>query len=252
MDRNRLWVLGAAVLIAATAVLGWLLGISPHLIEASTAKAAQATVETQNATYEAQVAALETQYEGIGKLKDDLAELQLAVPGAANLPAFLAQLDSIGQQHQVTLAGITVSDAQLYVPVVATVPVDVAAPTDGSTPAPAAEVAATGVAPAATEPTLSPLISPANFVSVPITLTVDGDYVHILDFIEGLQKGKRLVMVTTFNTVAKDPGAGASTAAATEDSTAPAIPASGGVTANISALIYVLLNPATAAPTPVG
>ncbi|MBG6213154.1 Tfp pilus assembly protein PilO [Cryobacterium sp. CAN_C3] len=245
MDRNRLWVLGALVLIGATAVLGWVLGISPMLNAAKAATAERAIVETQNVAYEAQVAALKKQFDSIGDLKSDLAALQLAVPSAADIPAFVTQLDAISQQHQVTLTGITVNDAQPYVPAVVAAPVVTAAvPAEGSTPVPtAAPVVPTAAETAAAlAPTPSPLITAANFVSVPISLTVDGNYGNVLDFLEGLQKGTRLVMVTTFSTT----GAVVSTAPANADagsSAAEVTPASSdAVTATISALIYVLLH----------
>jgi Tfp pilus assembly protein PilO len=254
MDRNRLWVLGAVLLIAATAALGWVLGISPKLDEMRAAESARATVETQNVDYAAQVATLKKQFASIGDLKGDLAALQLAVPSAADIPAFVTQLDAISQQHQVTFTDIAVNDAQPYVPVVvAAVPAAVApaaVPAAGSTPAPtvAAPVVPTAAeAAAALAPTPSPLITAANFVSVPISLTVDGSYGHVLDFLEALQKGTRLVMVTTFSTTGAVVQSPASAPGA--NSKFVATDAADLVTAKITGLVYVLVPPATATAT---
>ena len=259
MDRNRLWVLGAVLLIGATAVLGWTLGISPKLTQASVADADRAAIETQNSAYEAQVATLKKQFEGIGDLKSNLAALRLAVPSAAEIPAFITQLDAIGQQHQVTLTDIKVNDAQLYVPVAAaasTAPSAVApgtadaTPAAGGTPPPAAAapvVPTVAEAAAALAPKPSALVTAANFVYVPVTLTIDGSYGNVLDFIEGLQKGTRLVLVTTFST---SPAVAPAPVEA-EDTSAGTVPgASDAVTATISAIVYVLLdlNAAVAAP----
>lgn len=236
MDRNRLWVLGAALLIGIMAVLGWMLGVSPKLDEARAANADRVTVETQNSAYELQLATLKKQFENIGDLRADLAALRQAVPSEADMPAFVGQLDAIAEQHQVTLTEISVDDAEPYVPVAAAAPVpaDASAASSGdsaagATAAPAAAPAATAAA-AATAPVVSGLVTAENFIAVPISLSVDGSYDNVLDFIEGLQKGKRLVMVTKFDT-----------AAAASDS----------VTAKISAFVYVLLNP-NAATTPAG
>lgn len=254
MDRNRIWVIGAVLLIGVTGFLGWMLGISPKLSEARAADEERVSVETQNVGYEAQVATLKTQFESIGKLKSELAALQLAVPNAADIPAFVTQLDVISQQHQVTLTDITVNDAQPYVPVVVAAPVaETAAPvaSDAAAAAEAAPVVAP-VAPtaldlgAALAPTPSPLVTAANFVSVPVSLTVDGSYGSVLDFLEGLQKGTRLVMVTTFSTT----GAVAGPVGDTTEAAAPA--SSDQVTAKISGLLYVLLAPGAGAPTPAG
>lgn len=248
MDINRLWVLGSVILIGATAVLGWVLGISPMLSESSVANAERVAVEAQNSTYESQAATLKKKFDGIGDLKSDLAALKLAVPEAADIPAFLAQLDAIAQQHQVTLTAISVSDAQPYVPVVVAPVVTEATPAEGtaptSTPAPTTAPTATEVA-AALAPVPNKLITASNFVSVPISLTVSGSYGNVMDFIEGLQKGERLVMVTTFATSAAEAAPSATQDAA---NTPPA--ASDQVTTTISTLIYVLLDPAAAVPIP--
>src|SRR5680860_1093571 len=103
MDKNRLWMLGAALLIGIASVLGWLLGISPKLDEARTAKTEQVAVEAQNSAYESELTELKEQFENIGELKQELVLLRRAIPGAAEIPAFVGQLDAIAQRHQVTL-----------------------------------------------------------------------------------------------------------------------------------------------------
>ncbi|TFD35501.1 hypothetical protein E3T34_02865 [Cryobacterium sp. TMT1-62] len=237
MDKNRLWVLGAILVMGITVVIGWSLGISPKLNEVSATKAERASVEEQNAGFELQLSVLKEQFESIGDLKEDLAQLRRAVPQGADIPVLVGQLDEIAALNGVTLTAITVSDAQPYAPVVAPVPVDAApiegAASAGTEPAPTVEAAPVAPAtPAAAAPVVNDLITAANFVAVPITLAVDGGYDEVLNFIEGVQKGERLVMVTTFTT------------------STPA--ESGNVTATISAFVYVLLNAEdiAVAPTP--
>ncbi|TFD30319.1 hypothetical protein E3T40_15055 [Cryobacterium sp. TMT1-19] len=259
MDLNRLWVFGTVILIGAAAVLGWVLGVAPKLDEAQLADADREIVETQNSAYEAQVSTLKKKFDSIVSLRTDLSSLRMAVPSAAEIPDFVAQLDTIAQQHQVTLTSILVSDAQPYVPVVAVAPVEpVAEPAEESQPAPtpapiavaaptAAEVAA------ALAPQPNELITGTNFVSVPISLSVTGSYGNVLDFLESLQKGTRLVMVTTFATSegsATTPASGGPIPAAAvgTEATETAV-ISTDVVASIAGLIYVLLDPA-ASPTP--
>jgi len=229
---NRLFVLGAVMLMGVVAVLGWMLGVSPKLSEARAAKAEQATVETQNASFEVQLATLKKQFESIGELRTELADLREAVPSGADIPAFVGQLDKIAQAQEVTLASITVSDAQPYVPVVAATPA-APAPAEGAATGDSAAAApidaAAAAAAAVPAPVVNELITATNFVAVPISLSVDGSYDNVLDFIEGLQKGTRLVMVTTVTTTKPE--------------------ATSSVTSTISGFIYVLLDPnaATAA-----
>ena len=246
MNMNRMWVLGAVLLIGVVAVLGWMLGISPNLSEARAAKAEQATVEAQNTEFEAQLATLKTQFESISDLRAELSDLRESVPNGPDLPAFVGQLGDIADEHRVTLSQITVSDAQPYVPVIAA-PVPEAAPAEGATggategaaegdteaapddaaaaAAAAAEAAAAAAVPA---PVVNPLVTAQNFVAVPISIEVDGSYEDVLAFVEGLQKGKRLVMVTTFQT--------------SEEAD------SGNVTGTLTAFVYVLIDPSEPAP----
>ena len=259
MDLNRLWVFGTVILIGAAAVLGWVLGVAPKLGEAQLADADREIVETQNSAYEAQVSTLKKKFDSIDSLRTDLSSLRMAVPSAAEIPDFVAQLDTIAQQHQVTLTSILVSDAQPYVPVVAVAPVEPGAETAAGsqpapTPAPTAVAAPTAAeVAAAMAPQPSELITATNFVSVPISLSVTGSYGNVLDFLESLQKGTRLVMVTTFATSegsAATPASGGSVPAVAVETDATETPgASEDVVASIAGLIYVLIDPA-AAPTP--
>jgi Tfp pilus assembly protein PilO len=243
VDLNRLWKIGTGILIGATLLFGWLLGISPNLAGAKLADEDRVAVEAQNAAYEAQVATLRKQFEGIDDLKSNLASLQTAVPSSAEIPAFVAQLNAITQRHQVTLATLTVSDAQAYVPVAPVAPVVTdAAADDGSqpasTPAAPAEPTTAEVA-AAAAPQPSELVTAENFVSVPISLSVTGSYQNVLDFVDSVQKGSRLAMVTSFTTSAST---STGTAPTTEDSDTSS--SFGEATGTVSALIYVLLDPA--------
>lgn len=238
MDRNRLWMIGAIVVMGAAIGLGWLLGISPQLEAAAAANTTRAQVETQNAGYEQKLVALKKQFENIGDLQTELAQLRKSVPSEGAIPAFVGQLDAISKEHKVELTGISVSDGQPYVP-----PAPPAAPAAdaaaGATPAPAPAPAAGAEPAAAVDPAVK-LITADNFVAIPISLTVNGDYSRVLDFIKGVQTGTRLVLVTAFNTTAASAGAGGTAsdpgAASTESGSA--------VTANISAYVYVLLDPA--------
>ncbi|HEV7948797.1 MAG TPA: type 4a pilus biogenesis protein PilO [Glaciihabitans sp.] len=194
MEKNRLWVIGAALVIAGVVVIGWFLGISPKLDEASASAATRAEVEAQNAAHELELVNLKEQFENIDLFRGELAELRDAIPAGAELPDLVRELDSIATDNQVSLTAISLSDAQPYVAV------------EGAPSSLTAE----------------------NFVTIPLSLTVDGDYTSVLNFVAGLQSSERLMLVTAFSTSTGD---------------------TGGVTGSISAYAYVLLSGNSAAAT---
>ena len=238
MDRNRIWMFGAALVVGVTLVVGWLLGISPQLTALSTARAERVAVEAQNEVYELQLEALQNDFEDIDGVQRELVTLRTSVPIGAQLPDFVAEVDALAAQNRLSLSAMTVSDAVPYVPLAVVVPVEAA--TDPAATDPAATdaaasdagAAAVPVAPALPEvavavpPVTNELVTAANFVSVPVTITLVGGYDQVLDFLDGLRQGERLVSISAVSTVAVEAG--------TTDA-----PAS-GVTASISALIFVL------------
>lgn len=233
MDKNKLIALGAVLVIGVVIVLGWMLGISPKLAEASAADANRGDVETQNSAYESQLVDLKKQFENMDDLKDELASLRDAIPNGAQIPAFVAQLGYIADEHQVTLTEIKLSDAEAYAPEIVVAPAAAdATATEGDAAAPAADAAAAApavpAAPAAPivpdTPKGNPLVTAQNFVAVPFSLTLEGDYENMLAFIDGLQKGTRLAMVTEFATDTVSPGS------------------STAVHADVSGFVYVLLD----------
>ncbi|TFD52043.1 hypothetical protein E3T55_07080 [Cryobacterium frigoriphilum] len=229
MDRNRIWMFGAALVMGVTLVLGWLLGISPKLTEVSAARAERVAVEAQNEVYELQLDALQNDFEDIDGVQRELAELRTSVPTGAQLPDFVAEVSALAAENGLSLSAMTVSDAEPYEPLVVVAPVAEAVPaTDAAASVPVA--AAPPEVPTAVPPVTSDLVTAANFVSVPVTITLVGEYDRVLDFLDGLRLGERLVSVSAVSTTAVEGG--------TTDS-----PAAAGVTAAISALIFVLRDP---------
>jgi Tfp pilus assembly protein PilO len=243
MSTRRIWIAGCAIVMVASVALGWLLGASPLLASASADGDAREAAQAQNTLYSEELAALKVQFEGLPQLEDELGELRAELPPRADQPDYLAQLATAAERHNVQLTSITAADAVAYAPTVAEIPVaeapaaDAEAPDAANAEAPAALVPAVG----AGVPVTSPLVTAENFVSIPMTLALEGGYGNVLDFVESVQKGTRLSAVTAFSTSAADAGAGAATGEADSEE-APA--ASDSVTATATVFIYVLLDPA--------
>lgn len=224
MRERQWWLIGSALVTVAALALGWLLGAAPLLDAARSADANRAGVEAQNATYGLQLTQLREQYKGIDALTAQLSALRTALPVGTAFPAYDGELISTAQQSAVTILDVTVSDAVPYAPAI--VDESTAA---AETPTDDTAAATTGVPPS------SPLVTTENFVAIPITIVVAGDYANVLNFLGGVQTGSRLTTVASFDTVQNEPAPGVVAGRASE----------GTVTGTLSVLVYVLRDDTT-------
>jgi Tfp pilus assembly protein PilO len=212
--------------MGVVAGLGWFLGIQPQISAVAAADDARASVAVTNAKSEAALAKLKSDYNNLSSLEDDLKTLTASVPSGTEIPALVNELNSLVTAHGVTFVGMTVADAQPYKPVVPPAAAPSASSGSTATPSPSPSAAPAPVVPTAgMPPVTNTLISPANFAAIPVDLTVEGGYTNVLDFVEGLQTGSRLFLVTALSTAASTQGT--------------------GVDGKISGLIYVLIPPGT-------
>ncbi|RZU64117.1 hypothetical protein EV379_0411 [Microterricola gilva] len=227
MDTNRLWTIGSVLLIVAVLGLGFLLGVQPQLSAIATANTERAAVDATNAAAEVKLAALKKQFEGIDELKAELAPLVESVPTGANAPELVDQLDALAKGVGVTLTSITVNDAEQYTPVAAPAPAP-APEADAASEAASADTAAVVPEPAApaagAPPVVNPLVTSGNFAVLQVQVVVKGSYPQVLDYVNGLQTGKRLFLVTTLATTKNSENDGV-------------------VEANIGGLVYAALTP---------
>lgn len=234
MDKNRIWVFGSVLVMVAVVALGLLLGIQPQLAAIAAADADRMGVEASNAGQSTVLTQLITDFQEIESLKAQLAPLQASVPSGTDMSSFVTQIDGLAGTTKVTLTGLTVADAVPYLPVEA--PVDPAVAAEAATADASAEGATAEAAPAppvsmaGVPPFTSPEITTNNFASLTVDITVVGRYADTLAFVNGLQTGERLVLVSGLTTTPLEEG-------------------SDQVTAVISGLVYVLVPPTAAAAT---
>ena len=207
MDKNKLWLIGSVLVTSVIVVLGVLLGVQPQLDSMNVADTSRAAVQSTNAGHVALLARLKHDFEDLDALTATAEALAESVPSGSAMPAFVDQLDAQAQAVGLTLTGMTVTEAQAYVPIV---PVADAAAVPAALPA----------APAA-------LITASNFAAFPLQITVTGTYAQVLEFVASLQSGGRLFLVH-----------GIDTAQASGEETL--------VDATISGLVYSLVAPAAA------
>lgn len=219
---NRLWAIGAVILMIVVLVGGWFIGVQPQLAQAAADDMERAGIEAQNQAQLAEIAALTEQNKDFDSIEAEYKKLQKSIPSSANTASFIQSLNSLSDSAGVQVTDITVSDTIAYTVPQSAVPPET--PTDGATPAPSETAAPTPTAPTGYVASTSPLITPDNFVGIKVGVVVKGTYSNALAFVKGLQSGDRLMLVT-----------GISTSALADDS--------GLVETHIDGMIYVLKQP---------
>lgn len=210
---TRLWIIGSMLLVAVIVAMGWFLGVSPKLAEAAIAGQQQSEAEAQNVVHEREIAVIKKQFDQLPVLKSQLAVLRTAVPDKNGMSAFIDELHAIEQQNQVSMTDFKAGDGKPYTPVKSTT---------------------------STASITNPLITPENFVAIPVSVTVSGDNGNIMRFVDGVQTGDRLFLVTSLK-LNRDK---ATTAPAAKSAPAAAFKA------EIAGFVYVVLDtPATPAKT---
>ena len=213
MDKNRLWVVGAVLIMVAVIGGGWMIGIQPQLSAVASANQNSANVRIQNAKNQILLTKLKKDYQGIDELKKQLDSLRIAVPADAEMSTFVTELNALAATHQVTVKSISVSDAKPYTSAVT--------PSGGKPQAGA---------------TTNAKITAANFIIIPVQFAVTGTYAKVLDFVHDVQTGPRLFLVATLSSTSSANSAGVATTKKTS-ATTPAT-----VDSTIGGFVYVLLK----------
>jgi len=243
MDRNKLSLIVAGVAALALVLGGWFVGVQPQLAAASASTQQRADIDSRNDTVRAEIARLENQYADIATLKSHLADLSASIPESTDTTPFIKDLDRLAIANGVTISSLTFGDAQTYVPPAA----PAAAPgSDGAAAAPSPSASAeptAGASTAVTAPDVvtDPAITSANFILIPVSVTVAGTDTEALAFTAGVQEGARLFLVNSIGTAAGQgetvgDGAGASAGTDMAAGTAP----SGARDWTLSGYIFVL------------
>ena len=199
MDRNRLINLGIVGGIVLVALFGWVLGVSPVLDQTAAAKTQQVAMTTANDSSAARLVLMKKQYSTLPKLQAELDGLSVSIPSKADVPGYLADIDTLTAATGAHLISLTVANALAYVDPAAVAVAAAAATTTGSpsatpTPSPTASAAA-GATP--TDPAAATPSGPtARLVTVPVKVSASGSYAQVMAFSGALQLDARLFLVT--------------------------------------------------------
>lgn len=194
-------VIAAMLVVAALAVAFWMLALSPKREEAAELGDQVEQVEASLAAHRAEVAEAEEAREQFSSDYQKLVVLGKAVPGDDDTASLLVQMTGISADAGVSFRNIKLNSA---------------AGSGEEAPAPAPASSGTPVSATEASASLLPLgasIGPAGLAVMPYTLTFDGSFFEIADFINGIdslvktKQGEvvvdgRLVTVDGFSLVA--------------------------------------------------
>jgi hypothetical protein len=168
MKNNRLWAIGATVLIVALLAGTWFIGVAPQLASATKSAFERVSVEAVNRGHEQTLAMLEEQFEDIESLRKDVEDLRKEVPTAAEQPALIDQIQALAAEHGVIVNNIGFAEPTPY------------------------------VAGDSTDPEVSEAmgsLASSNFIVIPVTMSVKGPEASVKAFLKELQTGTRLFLV---------------------------------------------------------
>lgn len=196
MTRTKLWIAGIALVAVLVVLLGWFTGIAPKLAEARTADKERANVEVTNQAHQATVLELRELDERLPELEEELEDLRVALPTDTAVSTLLGQLNELALKNSVGIESITAgTPLELEPPApdpAAPVPAPAAADAPEATDAP--EDPPVTDAPVVDAPVALP--DGTALISIPITVTVAGDKAALTAFIQSVQYGARLFLVT--------------------------------------------------------
>lgn len=194
MNAQRLWMIGVAIVAVGLLALGWFVGVSPQLAMMAATDEQRRGVDAQNAAIEAAVARLEEDFDDLDALEGERDALRESIPVAHNKSLFVDQVNALAEGSSTRVTQLITSPIMPYVPPVVAEPVTEEEGDGGETEEPVEPVAP--AAPAGPPITTDPLITPANFYPMEVTVGVSGTNAAVLDFVDGLQHGERLCLVT--------------------------------------------------------
>ncbi|HWR85950.1 MAG TPA: type 4a pilus biogenesis protein PilO [Rhodoglobus sp.] len=160
MNGNRLMSIVLGMLTVGVLALGWFLGISPKLAEATASDTEKQLVEAQNAGYEAQLVQLASDFDRKGELQAELDKLAVAIPAGNGLEDFLDMLNASAAATGVAIDTFTAGEAA-----------PPATAEDGS-------------------------VDPDAPLMIPITVAVSGPFEGVVAFGELVQTAPRLAVIS--------------------------------------------------------
>jgi type IV pilus assembly protein PilO len=189
MSMTRRWSLLTAVLIVAILAASWFLLVAPKRSDAAELRGKAVQEQAANDALVVQLNQLKAQSLDLPKKKAELAVLGTQIPNNPALPTLVRSLTAAGKKVGVSVLAMKPGTPAAAAVAAPTAPV---APPPATTDGTATDGAATTTTPAAVAPTAAPLYV------VPLSLTVNGSYFEVEQFIGQLENLKRKFLLTGF------------------------------------------------------
>ncbi|MGB7587605.1 MAG: type 4a pilus biogenesis protein PilO [Solirubrobacterales bacterium] len=169
----------AMLAVAALAVAFWVLALGPKRDEAKKLGTQVSELKASLSQHRAEAAQAEAARQQFPVNYRQLIVLGKAVPADDETPSLLVQLDQIAKRTGVEFNDFTLEAASGETPPPPAPTPETSSATPTSNPASPTEVAASTLP-------LGAAVGPAGLYVMPYTLTFNGDFFHIADFIKGL------------------------------------------------------------------
>jgi hypothetical protein len=179
--RERLWLVGGALIAFFIMLIGYFFFISPQNGQTSDANAQVSNARNDNATLQRRITLLAQQNKNLARYQQQLQQARLALPDSSGLPDFLRSLQSMGDATLASVTSLSVG-----------APTQLAGATKTTTPT------STGSAtPATKSPKVTTGTKSGTVYALPVTAIVTGSAAQLDQFLTMLQSVQpRAVLIT--------------------------------------------------------
>lgn len=173
MTQSRKWIIGTAIAVVVILAAGWFLLAKPEKQKVTDLNAQTTAQQQANSILLTQISALQAQQKLLPQQQLILQKFSTEVPDTAAEPTLIRQLSSAANGANVDLGTITPGAATTL---------STASATGGQT------LGSTGTA-----------ATPAQLMSLPLTLAISGTYANIEAFFNSLERLPRALLVSAFS-----------------------------------------------------
>ena len=186
--RTARWTAGVALVCVVIVLAGWFALVAPRRDEADALQAQAVAATTAADQLQVKLAQLKAQYAELPLRKVELAGILRQMPATAQVPDLLRSLTSMSTAAGVDLISVAPGSPAFQ---------SVASPMPASSASPSASPSASVSAPTTTATATTPTTTANRVVSTPIVVTIAGDFLQTVIYLQKLQtQAPRAFLIT--------------------------------------------------------